>query len=59
MNMSLPYETVWGWMLAVIGSVQFFVFILLVGIAYTFLKRRKVGKTVVVYKRARVGEHWR
>ena len=51
MNMSLPYETVWGWMLAVIGSVRFFVFILLVGIAYTFLKRRKVGKTVVVYKR--------
>ena len=38
-------------MLAVIGSVQFFVFVLLVGIAYTFLKRRKVGKTVVVYKR--------
>jgi len=31
-------------MLAVIGSVQFFVFILLVGIAYTFLKRRKVGE---------------
>jgi len=38
-------------MLAVIGKVHFFVFILLVGIAYTFLKRRKVGKPVVAYKR--------
>ena len=48
--MSLSYET----LLAAIGSMQFFVCILLVGIVYVLYKRRKVGKTAVVYKRLRV-----